>query len=171
MIAVAHRRLRASVWLLGAVLLSGCYRYIPVQTPAPGTVARVRVPVQSAVADPNAPPETISVEGTILDSAGDTLVLEARLSREISAFQQYVRLDTFRVARAELSSVELKEFSTGRSVALGAGVAGGAALMAWAALGIQGGSDGEGNGDGDGSQGFTVVLSAAARVVLGWLGR
>lgn len=169
--AVGRRRLRAVVWLLGSFLLSGCYRYVPVEVPIPTTVARIKVPVESAVADPNAPPETIAMEGTVLESVGDTLILEARLTRDVSAFQQYVRLDTFRIAHAELSSVEVKEFSKGRSVALGVVVASGAALMAWAALGIQGGSDGQGNGDGDGSQGFTVVLSAATRVFLGWLGR
>lgn len=155
---------------LGAFLLAGCYRYIPVETPAPGTVARVRVPVQSAVADPNAPPETVAVEGDVLAS-GDTLVLATRLTREISPFQQYVRFDTFRVASAELASVERKEFSTARSVGLGVAVAGGAALMAIAALGIQGDDAGDGNGDGDGTSGLTVPLSAAASFVLRLMGR
>ena len=164
------RYLRSTVLLLGAFLLSGCYRYIPVETPPPGSVARVRVPIQSAVADPNAPPETVAVEGQVL-AAGDSIVLAARLSREVSVFQQYVRFDTFRVARAELASVELKEFATGRSVALGAAVAGGTALLALAALGIRGGNDGEGGGDGDGPQGFTVRLSSAVGIILGWLGR
>lgn len=163
------RRMQVVALGLGAFLLAGCYRYIPVETPAPGTVARVRVPVQSAVADPNAPPETVSVEGAVLAS-GDTLVLAARLTREISPFQQYVRFDTFRVASAELASVERKEFSMGRSVGLGVAVAGGAALMAVAALGIQGGDDGQGQGDGDGTSGFTVPLSAAAKFVLRWMG-
>lgn len=169
-LAGARGTMRVVAFGLGAFLLAGCYRYVPVEMPAPGTVARVRVPVQSAVADPNAPPETVSVEGSVLAS-GDTLVLAARLSRDISPFQQYVRFDTFRVASAELASVERKEFSMGRSVGLGVAVAGGAALMAVAALGIQGGGDGAGDGDGDGTSGFTVPLSAAAKFVLRWLGR
>lgn len=136
-----------------------------------GSTVRVRVPVRSAVADPNAPDETVSVEGQLLES-GDTLVLAASIRREISAFQQYVRYDTFRIARSETAGVEFKEFSSGRSVFLGVVVASGTGLLALAALGLGGDRGGDnGDGDGNGTSGFTVPLMSAARLIWGWSGR
>ncbi len=118
----------------GAILLAGCFSYLPVETPPPGATVRVRIPVTSAVADPNAPPQTISVEGTVLES-GDTLVLATETRRELGAFREIVQFDTVRLAPDQRSSVELRDFSKGRSIALGAGIAAGIAGLAIVAFG------------------------------------
>ena len=90
------RRYRAAA-AFAFLALSGCYIYRPVATPSPGAVARVEVPVQSAVADPNEPPETASVEGTVVE-VGDSIVLATKIRRDIGAYREVVRDDTLRIA-------------------------------------------------------------------------
>lgn len=135
--------IRTGVFLLGAAVLSGCYTYVPADAPRPGEVARVRVPVRSALDDPNAPPPTATVEGEVL-AAGDTIVLATTSRRELGAYRELILVDTFRVARGDVSSIELRKFSQGRSVALGVALAGTVTIAALAALGITGGAEGEG---------------------------
>ena len=116
----------------GAVILSGCYSYLPVESPVVGSVARLRVPITSAVADPTLPPETATVEGTVLET-GDTVVVEVTTRREIGAFREFVQENTYRIASDELVSIEERQFSSRRSIGLGAILAlaaGGFALIA-----------------------------------------
>ena len=112
-----------------------------VDTPLPGSTVRVRVPVTSALDDRNAAPTTVAIEGEVLE-AGDTLVLARRTRQEFGAFREVIRMDTLRLARAQVTSVELKEFSSGRSVVLGLVLAAGGSGLALAAFG-SGGGDGE----------------------------
>ena len=156
----APRRSRRSVGfihgLFGALVLSGCHTYLPVETPAPGSVARVHVPVRSALADPGLPPATASVEGVVLDS-GDTLVLEVRTRRVIGAFNEFMQENTYRVSRDEVVSVEVREFSPGRSAVLGSAILGGAVFLAVAAFRGDTGSGGSKPGPG-GGQTFTIPI-------------
>jgi len=144
---------------LAFLALSGCYTYRAVEIPSPGAVARVAVPVQSAVADPNQPPEIASVEGTVV-AIGDTIVLATKMRRDIGAYREVVRDDTLRIALDAVSAVEVREFSRGRSALLSGTVAAGIALLALTALGIEGGDAGDGSGD-DGSRTFTASASVA----------
>ena len=128
--------------LVAAVLLlGGCYTYQVVDTPPLGSTVRVRVPVTSAVDDPNTAPASVAMEGQVLQ-VGDTLVLARRTRREFGAFREVILFDTLRLRRAQTSSIELKEFSSGKSVMLGIVIAAGVTGLALAGFN-GGGGDGE----------------------------
>ncbi len=128
--------------LVAAVLLlGGCYTYQVVDTPPLGSTVRVRVPVTSALDDRNTAPPSVAVEGAVLQ-VGDTLVLARRTRREFGAFREVILLDTLRLLRAQTSSIELKEFSSGKSVMLGIVIAAGVTGLALAGFN-GGGGDGE----------------------------
>lgn len=128
--------------LVAAVLLlGGCYTYQVVDTPPLGSTVRVRVPVTSALDDRNTAPPSVAVEGAVLQ-VGDTLVLARRTRREFGAFREVILLDTLRLVRAQTSSIELKEFSSGKSVMLGIVIAAGVTGLALAGF-KGGGGDGE----------------------------
>ncbi len=148
------RALRRAVAIFGVSVLSGCHTYMPVETPAPGSVARVHVPVRSALEEPGLPPRTASVEGVVVE-AGDTLVLEVRTRRVIGTFDEFVQENTYRVARDELLAVEVREFSPRRSAVLGSAIVTGVVFLAVTALRGETGEGGEKNGKG-GGQTFTI---------------
>jgi hypothetical protein len=152
----------------GAMLLAGCFSYLPVETAPPGATVRVRIPVTSAVADPNAPPRTVSVEGTVLES-GDTLVLATETRREYGAFREIVQFDTVRLAPDQRSSVELQGFSKGKSIALGVGIAAGVTGLALVAFG--GVFGGDPPGPPDGPTPAVVVSRSLLSALLGVIGR
>ena len=128
--------------LVAAVLLlGGCYTYQVVDTPPLGSTVRVRVPVTSALDDRNTAPPSVAVEGAVLQ-VGDTLVLARRTRREFGAFREVILFDTLRLRRAQTSSIELKEFSSGKSVMLGIVIAAGVTGLALAGFN-GGGGDGE----------------------------
>lgn len=128
--------------LVAAVLLlGGCYTYQVVDTPPLGSTVRVRVPVTSALDDRNTAPPSVAVEGAVLQ-VGDTLVLARRTRREFGAFREVILLDTLRLVPAQTSSIELKEFSSGKSVMLGIVIAAGVTGLALAGF-KGGGGDGE----------------------------
>ena len=128
--------------LVAAVLLlSGCYTYQVVDTPPLGSTVRVRVPVTSALDDRNTAPPSVAVEGAVLQ-VGDTLVLARRTRREFGAFREVILFDTLRLVPAQTSSIELKEFSSGKSVMLGIVIAAGVTGLALAGF-KGGGGDGE----------------------------
>ena len=147
--AGALRPLLFAALLCGLPLVSGCYTYRLVEEAPVGSVARLRVPIQSAIVDPNAPPETVAIEGLII-SFGDTISFEASNRQVIGAFREVVQYDTLQVARDGLASIEVREFSRTRSVVLG----------------VEGGEAGELPGEG-GTQSFTAGLA----VGVGALGR
>ncbi|MXY32300.1 MAG: hypothetical protein F4Y48_13965, partial [Gammaproteobacteria bacterium] len=141
------RPLLFAALLCGLPLVSGCYTYRLVEEAPVGSVARLRVPIQSAIVDPNAPPETVAIEGLII-SFGDTISFEASNRQVIGAFREVVQYDTLQVARDGLASIEVREFSRARSVVLGVAVAAGTVGLALAALGVEGGAAGEKPGEG-----------------------
>ena len=104
----------------GLLTLVGCHSYTSAESPAPGSVARVRV---RAVEGSSEAGETAPVEGVVV-SAGDTIVLAMRLRREWGNTSGTRRADTVRLARERLSSIEVKEAASGRSLLLGAAIAG-----------------------------------------------
>lgn len=134
--------------VLGVVFLSGCYTYRPVETPSPGSMLRVRVPVTSALNNPNQAPATASIEGLVL-SAGDTISLATETRRQMGAYREIVQYDTLRLAVSQTSSMDVREFSAPRSVVLGVAIAGAAGAAAAVAFGLGGGSVGEPPGPGD----------------------
>ena len=147
------RALRRVVATLGVAFLSGCYSYIPVERPAPGSAVRVRVPLRSAVQSPNAPTGTLAVDGVVV-SDGDTLVIETKTRREFGAFREVTELDTLRVARSGISTLEQQVFSKpktyGMAVLVTVGAAGLVVALTKAATGQKG--DGGPGGGGPGAQ-------------------
>ena len=111
------------------LVMVGCHSYIPSDSPAPGSVARVRIPTGSAAEGPNAVAETASLEGVVV-SAGDTIVLAMRIRREWGNDGGTLRTDTVRLSRDRLSSIEVKEVATGKSLLLTAAIAGAAMALA-----------------------------------------
>ena len=158
------RRVLRLTLLCVAPLASGCYAYTRVEHAPVGSLARVRVPIQPAVIAPGRPPETVAIEGLIL-SSGDTLSLETSTRRFIGAFRELTGRDTLRVARGAVASIEVREFSAVRSVALGAVLAAGTAALALAARGTEGGQAGEGPGEG-GSESFLTTVPIPLGAVL-----
>ena len=140
---------RSALAALGAALLSGCYSYVPVERPSPGTTVRVHVPVTSAaVGNRSRAPETVSLEGLVLSSA-DSLILETKSRREVGAFREMLEVDTLRVATAGLVGVEERRFSKPKTYAFTAVVTAGTAGLVVAALkaaGVFGGDGPPGNG-------------------------
>ena len=156
--------------LITAVGAAGCHTYVPVQTPVPGSTVRVQIPVVSAAADPNAPPQTVSLEGLVVES-GDTLVLATTRRQEYGAFREVVQYDTLRLAEDQRYGVEAVEFSAGKSVMLGVGLAAGVGLIAIAAFnGGGGGGDTPIDGGPPPPQGAVVVSSSWVAGLLGLLG-
>lgn len=162
-----------STWtvMVAVIVLAGCHSYTPVETPVPGTVARVTVPLQSAVADRNAAAQTILIEGVVLE-AGDTIVLASTTRRELTAFSRMIQFDTFRVARDGVVSVELREFSPGKSIALGAVITSAVVSLAISALAIDDGKAGDDSaGDGTIPEGAVVISSSLVGLVWKLIGR
>lgn len=123
-----------------AIIIAGCHTYTPVTTPVPGTTVRVRLPITNAAANRNAAPQTVSVEGIVVE-AGDTLVLATTNRQEYGAFREIIQFDTIRLGPDQVYSVERSDFSTKKSIGLGLVLTGGAALLAAAAFGGLGGDD------------------------------
>lgn len=148
---------RALFVLVGAMAISGCYSYHPVTSAPVGSMVRVRVPVQSALNNPNRAPQSASIEGLVIQG-GDTLALATETRREFGAYRELVQYDTIRLAPSQTSSIEVREFSSGRSVILGLAIAGGAGSLAAVAFGLGGGGEGSSPG-GEGPETAIVSLS------------
>jgi hypothetical protein len=128
--------------LAGALLAaSACYTYAPVENPQPGTRVRVAVPVQSALDDGNAAPQTAAIEGDVV-SNGDTLLLAVTNRQEYGAYREVVLFDTLHLAKDQLVALEQPEFSTGRTVLLSAVITVGATVAALLAFNKDTGNDG-----------------------------
>lgn len=119
-------------------LLSACHTYRAVDEPVPGTTVRVHVPVASPLASRNAPPASVAVEGLVVEG-GDTLVLAVTTRRELGAFRELTQYDTVYLGPEQRTGVEVREFSSARSIALGSVIAAGVAGLAAAAFGLGGG--------------------------------
>lgn len=150
---------------------SGCHTYIPVQRPSPGTTVRAAVPVTSVVANPNRPLEVVSVEGSVLDTPGDSVILAVRNRRELGQFRVVLDVDTIRLARGDLVALEEQTLSRSRTVAFTAMVTAGAAglaLAAYRAGGGQGGDGGPGNGQVPAAIRVPPVILRAALGLIGY---
>lgn len=142
-----RRSLRRPVWAAFILALSGwltaCHTYTPVAQPVPGSIVRVQIPVRTVLDNPNAPTRTTAIEGQVVQ-AGDTIVLATQSRREYGAFREIIQYDTVRLGPDQRSSVELREFSTQKSIGLGVVLTGVVVLAALAAFGFGGGQEGEG---------------------------
>lgn len=132
---------RGLVLTAGIAFLAGCHTYRMVESPPLGSDVRVRVPVSSPL---SRTVDVVSLEGQLVED-GDTLTLATETRRQLGAYSELMQYDTVRLARTQVNSVELKEFSTSRSVMLGVVITGGAVLGGLLGFGLfGGGTDSEG---------------------------
>jgi hypothetical protein len=123
----------------GAFLMAGCHTYTEVLQPPPGSTVRVRVPVQSPLTGAGGVPATASIEGVVI-SAGDTLALATQRRHDLGPYRQLIQIDTVRVLRDAVASLEVQELATRRSIVLGVAVTGAlTALLLAAFTGVWGG--------------------------------
>lgn len=145
---------------MAAALLggSGCYSYLPVENPSPGTPVRIQVPVASSVVQPNRAPESMAFEGTVV-SLGDTLLLETKSRREFGAFREILELDTLRVAQSNLTLIEERMMSKPKTYALTGVVTAGVVWLGIAMMNtLTGERGGDDDGGGDDTAGQIILL-------------
>jgi len=147
---------------LGVSVLSGCHTYRVVDTAPTGAAVRVSVPVQSALAGPNAAPRTEAIEGRILQN-GDTLALATETRRTLGAYRDIVQLDTLRLSRDQVATLEVRELSTTRSVVLGVVLTAGVTALGVLAYNAATGSSGNDGGGGD-PPAFAISASVIGRL-------
>lgn len=152
------------VALVGAFALSGCYTYVPTQSPAPGTEVRVRIPIESPVEGSNVVTDMLSVEGSVV-SSGDTLVLATETTQTFGNFREVRTLDTLRVSRARLASLEEKTFNRGKTIGFTALVVAGTVALVLGVAGTVGGGDDGGNGGNGGGTGTSITVGALGGLV------
>ncbi|MYC89179.1 MAG: hypothetical protein F4X22_13235 [Gemmatimonadales bacterium] len=165
-----RRRHRTVAFLAVGLTVSGCYSYRLTDDAPVGAVARLRVPIQSAIVDPNSPAGTVAVEGKVI-SVGDTIEFEATTRHTLGLFQDILQYDTLRVARDGVTSIEVREFSTTKSVLLGAGILAGTAALAAAAAGVGGGEAGDAPGTLPPQNSRVVGVSVPVSAIGRWFGR
>ncbi len=130
--------------LVSILLLSGCYSYHPIESPAPASGTRVEadltgrgtVELASQIG-----PGAMSVRGEVVESAPDSLLLAltsvvGRNEQETFWSGERVRIPLITVAR-----VEQRKFALGKSILFGGTVIGGllAAIKAFEGNGNSGG--------------------------------
>ena len=157
-------RFHRGMLIASTLLFMGCHTYMPVQQPTPGTTVRVKVPLTSAVQGPNQAPETVSIEGTLIEF-GDTVEVEVTNRQEYGAFREVTRLDTLRIAASGITGLDERIFSTSRSIILGLAIGGAATAFALTALGFEGGGSNPTPGP-DGPQ-PSFFLSPIVRAIWG----
>ena len=155
---------RGLALLWGVAYLTGCHTYTPVQTEPVGSDVRVRVPLTSAISGRNGAVETVGIEGRLI-GVGDTLFLATETRRELGAYREITQFDTISVAMDQTSSIEVKEFSTTRSIILGASIAAVAGVAAVIAFNATSGSEGE-ESPGPGSPDSSLLVSRSLVSVL-----
>lgn len=148
----------------------GCYSYIPVERPAPGSVVRIQVPVRQTVIRSNQRPDVMSLEGTLLSGAAssgaDSLALEVSSTGQVGPFRELTQVDTVRLASDDVAAMDLRVFSKPKTLGLTAVILGGTVALALAALNQEEGSGGnEPGGNGTTSSiVFTPMLKALRHV-------
>jgi hypothetical protein len=152
-----------------AASTAGCYVYRPVETPSPGSTVRVLMPVVSAVSGRNVADRFESVEGTLV-SNGETIVLAVQTRREFGAYREVIQHDTVSFVTDQLAAVDVREFSRGKSIGLGVGIAAGLTGLAMAAFGTFGSPGDPGGGDPPEPQPAIVVNRSIVSWIWGLIG-
>lgn len=163
------RRLsRGLVYGIGAIVMSGCYTYVPVENPAPRTPVRVTVPVNNSVSGVNRAPQNYTLEGTVV-SLGDSLTLETETTADMGQFRQVTRVDTVRVARQNLLALDERVYSQSRTIGLSAVIVAGTAALVAGIYSATVGFGGDG-GNGGGSTTNQISVEPVFRGLLQFVG-
>lgn len=163
-----HSLARAALVLAVGASLAGCYTYHPVESAPIGSSVRVHIPVSSSVDIPGRRAETVTLEGSLLE-LGDSVAVATETRRQLGAYRDIVQLDTLRLGASQITRIEVKEFSSGRSIGLGLVIGGLVAGAAAIAFGVGGGSAGDGPPDGGGPQGAVVITPSLLTGLIGAL--
>lgn len=163
------RTVRRVLMMVGALVAAGCYTYVPVDDPTPGTTVRVRVPVTSAVTRPGMRDESFTVEGKVI-SHSDSLVLATETRTHLGAYRELRSVDTLRMDPAKLASIDEKVYSQGRTIALTAGIVGGAVGVALGINSVAGGGEGGGPPDDGTNPSTSIVLNPVVSALLKLVG-
>ena len=158
---------RMGLAVLLGLAASSCYTYTPVQNPAMGSTIRVHVPIGNALRDANQAPETAAVEGEVV-SVGDTLALATERRQEYGAYREVIQYDTLRVGMDQPTLIEVRAFSSQKSILLGTVIAAGATFAAVAAFNA--GDDGSGGDDSEPSPGPTPAVVVSPSIISAIIG-
>ena len=118
--------MRAVAVLVVIVSVTGCYSYVPVQSPVPGTEVRARLKADAAIRRSQGLDDPITrIDGVVVESSAQALALDVLVARSSSAFQNVTLRDTVRLESSEIEWVLQRKFSTARTALLvvGAGAA------------------------------------------------
>lgn len=162
--------MRGGSALLAAVVAGGCYSYQPLEGPLPPPTQTIRVQLTGAGEDDLLERQGIQLdrfEGRVLSQSGDELTMEVRLPANRMASDTRFVVDTLPFTRPHIRTVDVKQFSTGRTVLGVGGMVAGLAGIYGIVQAVSSSTDDNG-GDGGGGG---VVLSVVPLVgkVLGWL--
>ncbi len=169
----APRRAGPGVWVaaIGLALLGtgGCYSYQPQDGAIPPAPETVRIELTGEGRDAMERRRGLALEhfeGRVLRQSGEDLTFEARLPANLLAYSERGVTDTLEIRRSHIRSVDVKEFSTKRTIlGAAAGVAGLAGVYAIVQAVVS--SEEDGLGGGDGNTDFSVVPFVTT--ILGWL--
>lgn len=137
---------RAGLLTVALTASSACYSYHPIQDPSPGATVRIRVPLTSAVTNRHNDPETLDLEGVVLEAPADSLIMVTENRRELGTFKVLTSKDTIRVARSGLAGMDERVYSSAKTYGFSALLAAGVAGVVLAVLEAGGGQGGSGPG-------------------------
>jgi hypothetical protein len=150
------KNLQLTIGMLCLALSTGCYTFVPVESPRPGMEVRARLRTEAAVRRSAGLDEPIlRLDGRIVEANESSVALDVIVARTNSTFQDMVIRDTVRLETTEIQSVMARKFSP-RQTAL---VTIGAGLAAFAFVkGIDQFVGGTGEDDGGGDPTFTAPV-------------
>ncbi len=161
---------RVGLAALMGLLVSGCYTFTPVQSPAIGSTIRVHVPIANALRDVNQAPATATVEGQVV-AVDDTLTLATQNRQEYGAYREVIQYDTLRVGMDQPTLIEVRAFSPQRSILLSTVISIGAVLAAVSAFNAgNDGSGGDDSGPGSGPTPSVVMSPSIISAIIGLFG-
>lgn len=156
----AHRFMMLAL----AVLVPGCYRYTPVDSPQPGMEVRARLNAEAAARRSQGFDEPIlSYDGVIVDTTPESVSLNVLIARSSTMFQDVEIRDTVRIETSELQSLMEREIAPLRTALVGVGIGVGAFAVVKSIDAVVGGTGDDDDGNGPPPQNILVP-------VLSWTG-
>lgn len=118
--------IRTTLILGGAILFSGCYKYVPIaDVPVPGEDVRVRLTSGAALErEQSTGILTRELEGEAVGTDNGTFILEVPTARAVSEFQaNFLFKNTVELDHADIESYELRTLDRAKTFGLVAGAA------------------------------------------------
>jgi len=141
-------------------LASGCFSYQEVTTPEPPQNQRLRMELTGAGQDNLERRHGLRmehIEGRLLAHQGDEFSLEVRLdANRLGGFGNGVFLDTLSIPGPEVREVQVREFSTSRTVVTSL-VGVGLVFGAWGLMEANRSGEGDNGESGSGGENFSLI--------------